>query len=69
VSYSEQIRHPSGALDPPENVKRRGLSRLSWILLGLCALALIVWRAGWFDKVAATGASAVTPIPNPHEWV
>lgn len=69
VSYSEQIRHPSGALDPSENVGRRGLSRLSWILLGLCVLVLIVSRAGWFGKVAATRASPVTPTPNPHGWV
>lgn len=70
MTYSDRIRHPDGALDPPTETKRRGMSRIGWVLLALIVAALLAWQAGWFGKIAATGgASAVRPIANPHGWV
>ena len=71
MSYEEQIRHPSGALDPPED-KEQGASRWFWVLLGLAALTYFAWRMGWLDKIIASakaGANAVKPIANPYGWV
>ncbi len=65
MTYAEQIRHPDAALNPPRDKEQ--VSRLSWILLGLVVLWL-AWRMGWLDKIAATGARAVS-VANPLGWV
>ena len=67
MTYDERIRHPDGALNPPQ--EKRGLSRLSWILLAIVVALVLAWRSGWFGKIVATGAAAVEPIANPHGWV
>jgi ferric-dicitrate binding protein FerR (iron transport regulator) len=69
MSYAERIRHPDGALDVPRETERRRTSRIGWILLALIVAAVLAWRAGWFGKVAATGARAATAVANPHGWV
>ncbi len=67
MTYSEQIRHPSAALNPPRDGEQ-GLSRLGWILVGLVVLLFFAWRFGWFSKIVATGAKAVS-VANPLGWV
>jgi hypothetical protein len=70
-SYSERIRHPSGALNPARE-KEQSRSRLIWLLLGLAAFGYFAYRMGWLNKMAATGAkvvSAVRPVANPQGWV
>ena len=43
--YSEQVRHPSGALNPPRD-KSRTPASMFWILVGLAVLLYFGWRAG-----------------------
>ncbi len=66
MTYAQQIRHPDAALNPPRD-EGQGLS--PWVLLGLAVLLLwFAWRAGWLDKIGATGAKAVS-VANPLGWV
>ena len=71
-SYSERVRHPSGALDPPKE-KSEGQNWDRWLLIVLVVAVLIVaWRVGWLDKIIAPAkavVNAVTPVANPHGWV
>jgi len=71
-SYSDRIRHPSGALNPSRD---EGWSRewWFWILLGLAAaFGYFAWRKGWLDPIIAAAKAVVKaarPIANPHRWV
>lgn len=66
VSYSEQVRHPSGALNRP---RVKGASRRLWFwLLGLAAVFVyLIWRAGL--RSANSHASATGPVGNSNGWV
>jgi hypothetical protein len=71
TTYGAQIRHPGSVLDPPRD-KERGLSKLSWILLGVAVFVILAWRYGWFGKFAGPGVKAVSgvrPVANPHGWM
>jgi hypothetical protein len=73
MSYAEQIRHPSEALDPPISSeqeetwwqRRPGLALLVWLAIaGLIVYGL--WRANAIQKAAAALGVAAE---NPFGWV
>jgi len=69
MSYSEQIRHPGGALDP-----QGGVVNWWWfILAGIAALVLIaIFRPQWLTKIGVHlpgAAKAVAAVANPMRWV
>jgi hypothetical protein len=70
MSYAEQIRHPSQALDPPK--KSSGLG-LWWFLIGgIAALVLIaIFRPQWFARIGIhiSGAGKALGGINPRGWV
>lgn len=73
MSYSEQIRHPSGALEPPKKN-----SNVSWWWViggGIVALILIgIFRPQWLAKIGihvnlSGAAKAAGAVSNPMAWV
>jgi hypothetical protein len=73
VSYSERIRHPSGALNPPKKS-----SRVNWwwfVLAGVAAFILIaIFRPQWLAKIGvqlnlSDASKALAGIANPRGWV
>jgi hypothetical protein len=72
MSYSEQIRHPDGALNPPQQKK----SSIGWwwfIFAGIVALILVaIFRPQWLEKIGihiARGGGGMLPPANPMGWV
>lgn len=71
-SFSEEVRHPSGALDPPQG----GLSWY-WLLIGGGILALVliaIFRPAWLGRIGihinlSGPGKALGGIANPMEWV
>lgn len=72
MSYSEQIRHPDGALNP-QREKNSGLSWWWFVYAGIAALILVaVFRPQWFAKIGlhiSSGASKGVGGINPRGWV
>lgn len=73
VSYSEQIRHPSGALNAAKPSEPQKLWRekhpTAALLVWLAIAGLIVyglWRANAIQKAAAALGAVVE---NPYGWV
>lgn len=71
MTYSEQIRHPSGALDPPREVKQPGVSRLwLFVIVGIVVLVIIgKFRPQWLAKIGIAVSDGATAIGNPLGWV
>ncbi len=74
MTFSEQIRHPAGALDPPK--ESGGLSWWWWLIGGgFAALVLIaIFRPAWLATIGvhvnlSSAAKAVGAISNPMGWV
>jgi hypothetical protein len=67
MSYSERIRHPSGAFAVKSAAKRAISARktLLWIVVIGAALYFLV-RAGLLRNVNT--AQAAPSIPNPYHW-
>jgi hypothetical protein len=62
-TYSERIRHPDGALNPPKQTKP--MPWLFWFVVLAVAVLFGGSRAGWFRG----GASPPSSFPaNPHGW-
>jgi len=63
-TYTERVRYPSGALDPPREKQHKALPWLWWLVIGLTML-YFGWRAGWFR-----GRAPLLPPPpaNPFGW-
>jgi hypothetical protein len=51
VNYSDQIEHPSGALNPPIAWKPRQ-SWMAWILFVVAVALFFAWRAGLCESYA-----------------
>lgn len=72
MSYSKQIRHPDGALNP-QREKKSGLSWWWFVYGGIAALVLIaIFRPQWFAKIGVHlpgAAKAVGAVANPMRWV
>lgn len=64
MAFAEQIRHPSGALNPPRERERKP-NRILWLLFLAVVVVIVAWRMGWL----AEATSAVKPIANPRGWV
>lgn len=67
MTYSEQVRHPSGALE-----RRRDGSRKKiwfWILVGVAAFIYLIWRAGLHSGGSGASAIGAAGPANPHGWV
>jgi len=74
MSYTEQIRHPDGALNPAEEKERDGASWWWWVVAAMVALVLIgIYRPQWLEKigvyVARSSGEALGGIANPMGWV
>ena len=70
MSYSDQIRHPDGALNPQG--KKSGLSWWWFVIGGIAALVLIgIFRPEWFVKIGIriSGAGKAFRNINPQGWV
>jgi hypothetical protein len=70
MTYAEQVRHPSGALDPPK--KSGGFSWWWFVYGGIAALVLIaIFRPAWLAKIGITfsGAAGAAGNLNPLGWV
>jgi hypothetical protein len=78
MSYTERVRHPSGALDPPQE-KSGGF--WPWLLNGgwrwlfggaVVALILVGWlRPAWLGKLGvhvAQSGEALGGVVNPFGW-
>ena len=74
MTFSEQVRHPAAALDPP---KESGGLSLWWLVIcgGVAALILIaIFRPAWLAKIGiqvnlSSAAAAVGAVSNPMGWV
>lgn len=71
MSYSEQIRHPDGALNP-----QGGPSWWWWLIgAGIAALAALIlvaiFRPAWLTKIGVnlSGAGKALRGINPRGWV
>jgi hypothetical protein len=64
MTFSERVRHPSGALTVKD--KKTGRKIFLWIVVIVVAL-YVLWRAGFFSK-AASASQAPAAIPNPYRW-
>ncbi len=73
MSYSEQIRHPDGALNPPQEKQSGGAPWLWIFLVGIAALIFVgIYRPQWLAKIGVNlsgAAKAVGAVSNPMGWV
>lgn len=70
MSYAEQVRDPSLALNPPQG-KQSAVNWWWWIVASIVALLLIgIYRPQWLAKfgIHLGGSSGLGGI-NPHGWV
>jgi hypothetical protein len=73
MTYSEQIRHPSGALNPPQE-KKPSVSLWWYVAAVIAAFILVaVIRPQWLAKIGiqapSGGGAALGDVSNPHGWV
>lgn len=75
MGYAQQIRHPDGALHPPQEKKSSGLAWWQWLLILLLVKVILIaviyrYRPDWLAKLGIYfGGSSGLGGVNPHGWV
>lgn len=73
MSYAEQIPHPDGALNPPQQKQKNENSSGSWrwwVVAGVTVLVLIcIFHPRWCAKIGIRfGGGGMIPPANPMGW-